>query len=575
MATEIRLSIEETNKLRAQLGLTLLPTESSDRSITEQKQGRVPSRDATNNGSQTKSSLSIEETNKLRRSLGLRPLESEPSELESNDKTSLSSNQSSHVTTSRKEPELQEKEGIQIAHSARQLANIQDGEVFTLEDKDILDEDEDRFENEKLVKMDKQEKIDRERRKMGLSRSNFSNLMYNSESEQDDEPEEIRAVGSKIALPKEKSSTIQDIPTENVVTISGLFGDLDEEPKPKESKKPPKFKKSKNKASSKKRTLDVDIDQNITGATEMVTLVLTIEEEDFDDIEDSLAKSRREKARARTHMTAEQIAAEAKMNLRLDAISDLKDGIVFDGTNDFLESLSSLNAAPAEITEESTNISGPIKDEEGKEAVTSHEPNEASSVAKDDTTQLPEIDTINKPRHESEEENQIEEEQKPEEAKFASVSSTLKYLRQTSATTSEAEKQAYKVKREKEKEQSLVRIKISIQERIVREELEKDSSYGRMSQEEKDKTFDRVLSERLVSEGIIADIPTSGRYNRYNSQVDDLADYNPQVHVTHKDEKGQVLDQKQAWKVLSHRYHGLAPKHAKRAKLKSRSERTV
>ena len=86
-------------------------------------------------------------------------------------------------------------------------------------------------------------------------------------------------------------------------------------------------------------------------------------------------------------------------------------------------------------------------------------------------------------------------------------------------------------------------MKISIEERILREELTKNKEYILMPKSEKASYFEKLLDSRLKEKGIVI-------------KDDDLKVYNPKVQITYKDRMGNVLDRKKAWKEFSHQYHG-------------------
>lgn len=180
MAAEIELSIAETNKLRAQLGLPLIP-------VAEGKEEKSPERDS--------SELTIEQTNKLRASLGLRQLEDAPPKRK-NATPSTAKSAANRVSASQvladlykevdtdawleglgkgkkstKKPETvlaqdDDEPQVEVAHDAKVLAEVADGDVFTLEDLDLLGEGNDVLSNEKLAKVSKQKQDETERKKI-------------------------------------------------------------------------------------------------------------------------------------------------------------------------------------------------------------------------------------------------------------------------------------------------------------------------------------------------------------------------------------------------------------------------
>ena len=159
------------------------------------------------------------------------------------------------------------------------------------------------------------------------------------------------------------------------------------------------------------------------------------------------------------------------------------------------------------------------------------------------------------------------------QAPLNSLLATLQYLRKSNFVpdTNEEQKQVEKKLREARKEAQLMKLQISIEERTLREELEKDSGYKGLPAKEKENTFDRILNQRLIEKGLVSDVNPHSKYSRYEKKPDRLSDYRPQVKLSYKDEKGNLLDRKQAWKQLLHKYHGLAPKQKKESP-KAKSE---
>ena len=103
-------------------------------------------------------------------------------------------------------------------------------------------------------------------------------------------------------------------------------------------------------------------------------------------------------------------------------------------------------------------------------------------------------------------------------------------------------------------------MKISIEERILKEELSKDKSYIRMPKIERSGYFEKLLDTRLKQKGIIIDnntgTTTTTKKTNLGMVQNNLKIYNPKVELTYKDELGNVLNTKQAYKQLSHKYHG-------------------
>ena len=113
-------------------------------------------------------------------------------------------------------------------------------------------------------------------------------------------------------------------------------------------------------------------------------------------------------------------------------------------------------------------------------------------------------------------------------------------------------------------------MKISIEERILKEELSKDKSYIRMPKIERSGYFEKLLDTRLKQKGIIIDnntgTTTTTKKTNLGMVQNNLKIYNPKVELTYKDELGNVLNTKQAYKQLSHKYHGTGLDKNKRNK---------
>lgn len=563
MAGEIELSLEETNKLRAQIGLPLIPIPEKETKSEENVSG--------------KAELSIEETNKLRISLGLRPIPipESGSKLRDSEKKTIPEESkktpkeaTSHSFAPKKtfynevgstdswlenigkrvlktekllsSVEPNEEADLKVAHSAKGMSLVKEGDVFVLEDAGILDEEKDVLSNEVLKKEAKIREHINEKRKHDI-------IQFGKPTEEDEEPEEseIAVQGSTIFLDQVKE---EPAPKGNTVQFADLF---EEDQKPRRSIVMKKMKKRSKAASLKKRERN---EEEIQISEPMVTTLLDVDLEVEDDLQNMLAQSRSKKQKQRKTMSAEEIANEVQLHNRLDVQAEVS-GVVYDDTADFLSSLGS-GDKKKEISVESTekeSVNLAIKAEEIKKEV---------DEMVEDTTGA-----------------SVEREEEAESVgHFTSLLSTLKYLKANNGISEalELEKESQKMQRASYRDADLAKLKISIEERIVREELELDTSYKSLPKEEKEVVFDRVLNERLVSKGVVAALPKLGKYSRYK-QEDRLSTYNPQVKLKYKDDKGQELNTKQAFKHLSHQFHGVGPskKKVKKVKQEERVTRLV
>lgn len=569
MVQEIELSIAETNKLRAQLGLLLIPDPQ------ESKREEVAD------------TLSTEGANRLRMSLGLRPRQEEKEEIgivggnqtiktvknterkKPAEKKSAKQNMLFYNDIESTESWLEnigkKKSGAKKEESSRTedldteftlahgdlVSELRDGEVLTLEDGGILDEDQDDIlVNEKMKKLAKEERDMAERKKQAL-------LEYGlRERFEDDVVKDnlkVTIKGSQIHV-LDKQEEGDDEKSKGVTKV--IFDDLDEElDQPKAPVKMKKIKKSKK--PSKKRARE---EHSVEDTGPMFTVALDEEEEEEDhELELMLTSARKNKQKQRKMMTAEEIANEVRLHLRADAMFEIRDGFVYDDTKDFFDSLR---------PEKEEDVADSGKEEEvdfKKEAA------DSTMEVADSIEELEKRNGIENGSAKSEEtpiaqrsNSEASEDTSGDSVensgpKFTTLLDTLKYLRQNGQVE---ENQHDKVNRRAQKEAELTRIKISIEERIVREELLMDHNYIGASNDEKEKIFDRVLNDRLVAKGIVQAV-SRGKYSRYSSSKDSLSSYNPQVRLRYTDRSGQELDTKQAWKELLHKYHGLEPKHKK------------
>ncbi|QEL63380.1 hypothetical protein CJJ09_005581 [Candidozyma auris] len=480
MTEEISLSVEETNKLRAQLGLKLLPVE---KDLRKNHEGEV-----------VKSELSLEETNKLRASLGLRPIVRETEEKISSggdhgtskeekghdpdwlNKVGKNNQRDQNVTAVAKQTEDADQPDLEVAHSTSALRDLKDGEVFTLEDQSILDDGRERISNEKISKAEKLRRDEREKAKAAILKFG---ARFDYEEEEDEEPEEFaQVIGSTIEM-KDVSKSVK--PEKNDVTDAGaLFDDLDED-RPVKMKKFKKKMPKKNKGQAKKRVLE---DDHVTDVQPMVTVELKLDEGDEEeDIDLILAQNRQKRQKKRKHLTPEQIAQEIQSHKRIDRI-ERSNGIVFDDTAEFLNS----------IGEKAKESKQPVEDN-GDEAREHNDDLIDAGAGSNEIENVPltSRDTTSEPTGTS------------STPTFESMASTLEYLRKNRAVKVESaeEKESRKRQEQRVKEAEIQRIAISIEERTVRQELERDPSYKRLTKEEQESTFDRVLNERLIAKGLV------------------------------------------------------------------------
>lgn len=597
MAQEISLTIEETNKLRVSIGL---------KPISEPK--NTIKTDATPDS--TTYELSLEDTNKLRISIGLKPI---PSDTQASRATSEVVNFDEHqekfrlksqedevrrrvedakMKTHRQKqiskrtlvdgenidtdnwldnlgkpkPKKQRKEnvaqqhdkehdlsGVKIGHSAKELGEMTQDEILTLKDKDIIDDDdsEDELNNDRLVRKDALTKELAEKAEADNIKFNGRHHVGFQEDQEVKEIDQEHLIisGSSINIPR-----VQEEAKPKGVSIDILFSDHSETEETQNDylrAKPVKMKKLKKKSTLKSRS---KIQDDELKHVELETYDDNMDEEL--ELESILSKKRRIKQTKRTRMTPEQIADEVELFKRWEIENEIHPdtGIVFDDASDFLSSLNvpilnnvnikkEIDLNESQIKKEDTNESqlGEIK-QEPKETEVNESDNKESDSENESTTK-----SFN-----------------------GGIASTLQFLQSRNILNKNTTEQnlQQKQRREAAKQSELLKLKISIEERLLKEELEADRTYMNLSKVERVQLFEKALDSRLKEKNIIG-TNSPNTNNKYGSRSKsfrqktpasgslNLSSYNPTIKLSYRDNTGKELDTKGAFKYLSHQFHGV------------------
>ncbi|KAK6465578.1 SART-1 protein [Scheffersomyces coipomensis] len=652
MVEEISLSISETNKLRAQIGLAPIPIEEE----TPKKDQPIA---ATNE-------ISLEETNRLRVSIGLAPIplsDSNKSVSREDDEIHNFKEHQQRIEKSKREDELKQRiedaksksrkrkaligktllddeeedtddwlnslgnndskkskitksslsksetdnvADVRIAHSLKEIQNLNNNDILTLDDGDILEDDDEVggvLTNERLNKSSKlkkelDDKAEAESIKFNGRHYKASNLF--GEENEEDEDEDIRSgvilkAGSSLSLNQKKD--IQPVKTSNKVQLGQLFDDIDDDNDNTSintvndyaKEKPISMKKMKKKFKSKSKVVKQVLDEEGIPTVEFKKF----NNDDFEDEEIELQRTledarRNKQKKQRSLLTPEEIAAEIvrvkRQELQDGIHDDFKQGVVFDDTSDFLASLSNniLDSNNGKVKEEADDS---IFDEvKVKMEESSIEP----VIKQEDNT---DINIKQEVKKEEDEEDQIEDEETTPQFGGGGLASTLKFLQSRNILhqSSEQEKEEEKHRQEAIKESDILKIKISIEERILKQELESDKSYMNLPKSERNELFEKLLDEKLNQKGIVKEMAqpskiahrsTNHRNNNHNNSTgggttsttinDHLKSYNPQVKLSYHDDTGNELNTKEAYKYLSHQFHGVGPSKNKQEKRKQR-----
>ncbi|KGQ85258.1 U4/U6.U5 tri-snRNP-associated protein 1 [Candida albicans P94015] len=594
----ISLSIEETNKLRQKIGLPLLPTTTTNISSdsTEYKNYEDYERERLQN---LKNNQLIERINNAKFNSNKRKFLTNETIIDNAEDLDTDDwlNNLGESTESSKPHKKQKTTIVKsnqndtgptttiIGHTTKELQSLGNNEILTLKDTDLINDDDEDGTGSILMNQDLSNKAKLKRNL--AERKEAENIKFNGrhysrnnkEEEEEEEEEEFNDIdglltndkvimsGSTIDL---SSNTAKPPPPPNdkkkkMLAITNLFEDLDNDTLSNnnniKSNVPIKMKKiKKKKDNNKKKSNKLKLLDDTIKPVELSVETNIGNDDDIDDIENQLSNSisnlRTKKLQTRLEFTPEQLAEEISANKRWEFERKLEqenlknnnnNNNVYNDTIGFLNNLETNILSESGEVEVTTNINEESADDDDEDDVKQQE------VESKQTN--PGVYSI------------VEEKQKEDEApKFSGgLAETLKFLKsrnildpESITTTNEELRQQELAREEAIKKSELLKMKISIEERILKEELSKDKSYIRMPKIERSGYFEKLLDTRLKQKGIIIDNNTGTTTKKTNSGMvqNNLKIYNPKVELTYKDELGNVLNTKQAYKQLSHKYHG-------------------
>ena len=594
----ISLSIEETNKLRQKIGLPLLPTTtttniSSD--STEYKNYEDYERERLQNlkNNQLIERINIAKFNSNKRKfLTNETIIDNAEDLDTDDWL----NNLGESTESSKPHKKQKTTIVKsnqndtgptttiIGHTTKELQSLGNNEILTLKDTDLINDDDEDGTGSILMNQDlsNKAKLKRnlaERKEAENIKFNGRHYRRNNKEEEEEEEEEFNDIDGLLTNNKvimsgstiDLSSNTAKLPPppndkkKNMLAITNLFEDLDNDTLSNnnniKSNVPIKMKKiKKKKDNNKKKSNKLKLLDDTIKPVELLVETNIGNDDDIDDIENQLSNSisnlRTKKLQTRLEFTPEQLAEEISANKRWEFERKLEqenlknnnnNNNVYNDTIGFLNNLETNILSESGEVEVTANINEESADDDDKDDVKQQE------VESKQTN--PGVYSI------------VEEKQKEDEApKFSGgLAETLKFLKsrnildpESITTTNEELRQQELAREEAIKKSELLKMKISIEERILKEELSKDKSYIRMPKIERSGYFEKLLDTRLKQKGIIIDNNTGTTTKKTNLGMvqNNLKIYNPKVELTYKDELGNVLNTKQAYKQLSHKYHG-------------------
>lgn len=597
----ISLSIEETNKLRQKIGLPLLPTTTTTTNIssdsTEYKNYEDYERERLQNlkNNQLIERINIAKFNSNKRKfLTNETIIDNAEDLDTDDWL----NNLGESTESSKPHKKQKTTIVKsnqndtgptttiIGHTTKELQSLGNNEILTLKDTDLINDDDEDGTGSILMNQDlsNKAKLKRnlaERKEAENIKFNGRHYRRNNKEEEEEEEEEFNDIDGLLTNNKvimsgstiDLSSNTAKLPPppndkkKNMLAITNLFEDLDNDTLSNnnniKSNVPIKMKKiKKKKDNNKKKSNKLKLLDDTIKPVELLVETNIGNDDDIDDIENQLSNSisnlRTKKLQTRLEFTLEQLAEEISANKRWEFERKLEQENLKNNNNNnnvYNDTIGFLN-----------NLETNILSESGEVEVTANINEESADDDDEDDVKQQEV--------ESKQTNPgvysiVEEKQKEDEApKFSGgLAETLKFLKscnildpESITTTNEELRQQELAREEAIKKSELLKMKISIEERILKEELSKDKSYIRMPKIERSGYFEKLLDTRLKQKGIIIDnntgTTTTTKKTNLGMVQNNLKIYNPKVELTYKDELGNVLNTKQAYKQLSHKYHG-------------------
>ncbi|KAI5957753.1 hypothetical protein KGF57_003019 [Candida theae] len=682
MSQEISLSLEETNKIRIQLGLEPIVEKPATQSNVIE--------------------LSLEETNKLRLSLGLKPIPDESSTTNTakgvesksinrvNDellsqkltKAKVASEKRKLMETSQegdddeidtdswlskvgnsqstKKQKIEQVPSIKdshlvnahIGHSTRELQNLRNNDILTLQDTNLLNDDDDDdgegdvLVNEALTAEAKVKNNLKERREAEMIKFNGRHYRRNNDEDDDDEGDRMDKGNRTDGVIKKKPVVIKNsninlnksaevemdkaesLPV-NTMKFSNFFGNLEKElsgestPKPQikmkklKTRKP--FEGAKRIASPRVKIDDFEQLPNI-------------DENEYDNLQESLVAnaSKSRSQRARQKMTPEEIAIEIARNKKIAMERRLEEesmrrqysallsneiqGVEDLDTLGFLSNLEN-NILGENNGEEQDTIDEDIFDSHEKQvngtihghtsdgAKTSQVNGRMSSSTNDPKENSPEAVTMETDQQKSQTRGASENENDNHPRFNTGLADTLKFLKSrtndNSILQNRSDTSSISIREELSKQTELLKLKVDIEERILRDELSTNKEYMKLSKLDREVQFEVELDKRLAEKGIVVESGQSKRFNQSNgrktrsgnksvtseknstlgsssgSDGDKYSTYNPKVELHYKDDEGQSLDTKQAYKHLSHKYHGMTTSQRLAKSMKKREKEKI
>ncbi|CAO3659962.1 unnamed protein product [Rhizopus stolonifer] len=463
--------------------------------------------------------------------------------------------------------------GLKVAHAMSEFDNV--GEtILTLKDRGVLDEDEAEDELTNVNMEDKErlkKNLENKKKKPGYNpydddqfNGTKQSILPQYEEEEDNEGFVIGNSGSVAA--KEKSEAVEKSVSEKLKEQSLSYEKMQEikdyytQEEMNATFKKPKSKKKK----IRRKTKDETEEFNIPAPAPPTTRTRRIHEEDAnfvddDDLQEALSRSRRvankQKTKLLKKMTPEEIAKQIKEEEANQMKIEENDegGLILSETSEFVSALGT--NMPTFVTKESQRTKKEPEADVKKEVIYEESTEEASLKQDSEDTVMTDIkEEENEPMLDAKEESTYEDvKEEPiieEPLVNGGLAATLALLNQKGMI---AKPTAEQVKRDKiaagqirwQNEQRKKEHRRALEEKKEKERR-RDHGRGRDHDRDRMRELERERErERDIEEGI-----------RMREIEAAMQDYKPEVNLEYTDNKGRILKTAEAFRFMSHQFHG-------------------
>lgn len=425
--------------------------------------------------------------------------------------------------------------GLRVGHKLSDVQSLQSGTILTLKDQDFMNGDEeDVLESTELRDQERlQENIKNRSGKIDYDGYNDKSWLSRFDNE-DKEEETSFILGSTIQGPGpgngQSKSNHQDTSIDYEI-------DLDKAPKPKKSakfKKPKKKSKTEQEPTRKRRIED---EEDLAPG---IIIKNNHDADDDDDLQSRLSQNRRKVQKQRRNIDISEQVVSEKANSVDTTLS----------TNGFLASLST-STSTKETTPESERELAPQEEEQEEEQDQDQEMEVDKAEEKVSEEQRHNGGLLDALRH-----GDSSRVSSLEDGGLSSTLAILKQAGQMDKIDSETEAKRAKTRaldlKKQELQQWFNREAAKRREQTMSRTRHMSNRERQQYQEDENRRLRQEYHERL-----------NKLYEGYEFQVD----------IRHVDDQGNELDSKQAYKHLSHQFHGVGPGKQKVEKdLKKRKE---